>query len=58
MANVKIYKYLPNVFALSYTVNEIYNFQIVYLQKVGHGVKISQLNHYMAYVKIYKPAIF
>ena len=35
MANVKIYKYLPDIFALALTISEIY--KKMNLQKVGQG---------------------
>ena len=61
MANVKIYKCLPHIFALDLTILEI-QFKICYLQKVGQGheVQFSQLYHLMANVKNYKflPNIF
>ena len=62
MAHVKIYKSLPHIFALAFTISEIYKFEIVYLEKVGQGrgLRLSQSHHSMANAKIYKclPHIF
>ena len=56
MANVKIYKCLPQIFALTLTVSEIYKFKICDLQKIGQGheMQFAQLHHSMGNVKIYK----
>ena len=56
MTNVKIYKCLPQIFALALTILEIHKIFIFDLQNVGqgHGVQFVQLHHSMTNVTIYK----
>ena len=56
MANVKIYKCLPNIFALALTVFELQKFKKNLPSKVGqrYEVQFSQLRRSMANVKICK----
>ena len=53
MANVKIYKCFPHIFALALTISDIQKLKKNYLKKVGQGHG-TQLHHSMANVKIYK----
>ena len=56
MANVKIYKGLPHIFALALTVSKILTLQIFTFKKVGqgHGLEHSQWRPSMENIKIYK----
>ena len=53
MVNIKIYKYLPDIFVLARIVSEIQKYKHFDLQKVGQ-VQFWQLHHSMANVKIDK----
>ena len=60
MANVKIYKCLPQIFALALTVSEIKKHKMFAFQKTGHGHGVCsvELIRSMANVKIYKSPIY
>ena len=45
-------------FALALTVSEILTFEIIDLEKIGHGVKLLHWRHSIANIKIFKHQFF